>query len=73
MSSLVRLYRFFNIDVSLHGEPWAMCDLHYAGYKPPTTCIIEKLADLAEWPCHQCEQEADAAADAAIEENENYI
>jgi hypothetical protein len=55
--SLVRLYRFFNFELDDRGEPWAMCDLHYAGYTPPKSCIIEKLADRATWPCQQCEEE----------------
>jgi len=65
--SQVRLYRFFNFEVGKRGEPWAMCDPHYKNYRPPITCIIEKLADQAEWPCNQCEQETDAAIEASLE------
>ncbi len=34
-----------------------MCDFHYKDWRPPTTCIVEKVADGALWPCNKCGDE----------------
>jgi len=52
-----RLYRFYNISQEKHGEPFCMCDFHYGQYKPPVTCIMEKIADRCLWPCTACEDD----------------
>lgn len=52
-----RLYRFFNIKQSKHGEPFCMCDFHYKSYVPPLTVIMETIADHCRWPCTECDEE----------------
>lgn len=48
---VTRLYRFYNIELSAHGEPFAMCDECSQNYRSPEGCYLEKIADNADWQC----------------------
>jgi len=56
-ANAVRLYRFYNWEVSGYGEPFALCDKHFDTRPVPATCILNKMADRADWPCEQCTEE----------------
>ena len=58
-----RLYRLYNIKAAAYGEPFSMCDFHYKDWKPPNTCIVEKVADGALWPCNKCSNEPEIDAE----------
>ena len=50
----VRLYRFYNMELSRHGEPFALCDVCRQRQRVPGLCLIEKLANQAVLPCDRC-------------------
>ena len=54
-----RLYRLYNIEQSRFGQPFCLCDFHYMAWTPPVTCIVEKIAERALWPCNGCDDEAE--------------
>jgi len=54
-SGQVRLYRFYNIEKSKYGEPFALCDAHRKEQPIPAYCTIEKIANDADWPCSRAE------------------
>jgi hypothetical protein len=47
----VALYRFFNIDRSLYGEPFALCAGHFKTQPIPRNCTIHKIAEKSLMPC----------------------
>ena len=59
---MTRLYRFYNIVVGKHGEPFAMCDKCAKNYRPPTTCLMQKIADKTDWECNGHESRARGGA-----------
>lgn len=49
--SPVRLYRFYNIEQSKYGEPFAMCDECREAYESPNYVYMRKVADRAVEGC----------------------
>lgn len=47
----VRLYRFYNWEVSNYGEPFALCDAHREMQPVPHNCSLAKIADNATRGC----------------------
>ena len=58
-----RLYRLYNIEAGAYGAPFSMCDFHYKDWRPPNTCIVEKVANGALWPCNKCSNEPEIKPD----------
>ncbi|HEC36782.1 hypothetical protein LCGC14_0641330 [marine sediment metagenome] len=52
----IRLYRFYNMNVSKDGEPFAMCDYHKETYQVPPSCIMNKIADKSKISCNLCDE-----------------
>lgn len=46
-----RLYRFYNMDISDYGAPFALCDFHRTVQRIPDHCVIHEIADSTQWPC----------------------
>ena len=44
-SGEVSLYRFYNWQLSKHGEPFSLCEEHRKQQVTPDNCILEKMAD----------------------------
>lgn len=47
----VAMYRYYNWEVSKHGEPFILCEL--CASKQPTVpkCILQKMADVTDRNC----------------------
>jgi hypothetical protein len=50
-SGPVRLYRFYNMEVSRYGEPFALCDGHRKEQPIPAACTLDCMADNARREC----------------------
>jgi hypothetical protein len=50
-TSPVRLYRFYNWQVSKHGEPFSLCDECLKKQPVPPNFYLEKMADNSASPC----------------------
>ena len=50
----VRLYRFYNMEKSRYGEPFALCDQCKPRQVVPAVCYLEKIADESVWACINC-------------------
>jgi hypothetical protein len=55
---VIRLYRFYNWQISKHGEPFALCDQCKKEQPVPEYCQIECIANEALWPCNRCGKES---------------
>ena len=52
-----KVYRFYNMRASQHGEPFVLCDKLRKEQKTHEVCILQKIADKAVGNCNQCEEE----------------
>ena len=50
----MKLYRFYNMALSQHGEPFALCSAHRKAQPIPDNTVLEHIASKTAWPCHQC-------------------
>lgn len=50
----VRLYRFYNMNKSDYGSPFALCDTHRKQQIVPNNCVLSKLADKTDMQCDKC-------------------
>lgn len=57
---MTRLYRFYNMDLSRYGEPFALCDAHADTQKIPSNCDLQKIADKAVQACAKCSDTCEA-------------
>ena len=48
----VAMYCFYNWEVGARGEPFKLCEACARQQRVPLSCVLEKMADLAESePC----------------------
>jgi hypothetical protein len=47
----VALYRFYNFEKSMHGEPFALCSAHIKEQPIPQGCILSMIAKEAISEC----------------------
>jgi len=50
----ISLYRFYNMNKSDYGEPFALCQKHRQVQRIPELCILDKIADKAIDLCVKC-------------------
>jgi len=50
----VALYRFFNMEKSRYGEPFALCEAHAKTQTVPSLCILQQIANDSLIECNQC-------------------
>jgi len=54
-----RLYRFYNMNRSDYGSPFALCDWHKEHQPCPDACVLTKLSDKTDWECSRCYENED--------------
>ena len=57
--NLIKLYRFYNLNVGKYGEPFGLCDKHFKTYKIPDNVVMTCIASNTVYPCEFCENPED--------------
>ncbi len=64
---MTRLYRFYNMEKSEHGSPFALCDECRSKQRIPEVCVLECIAGHTEWLCTRCSVGVDGEPLEAME------